>query len=346
MSLSGDMMPNISVLGMGLSCIDVVKCGETTEYSPGGTAANVMCVLAQLGVNTALLVPRYGDKYAEYLVEELKRRGVEVIEFRSSGIPTPRIIERCGANGEHQFETVCPECGAHLNRIILPVESDIKGIGDKYFDTNLIYFDRISTGIKKCISRGKKWGAWTYYEPNSCRQYKTFLNNIAKVDIVKFSADRVAEVYIERLKDDLDTETQTKLIIVSQGAKGLKFATKDGNGRFSQWVELNAAPLDTPLDTSGAGDWLTATFLWYFLKEFPKELRVLPQQKINSILMESQKMASLSCMYKGAQGFFKFKNSIVLLEEQFKCKIPRIILKELEDLELNECAYCRRKVEI
>ena len=192
----------------------------------------------------------------------------------------------------------------------------------------MFFLDRISEGIKIGIQKAKEADAWVYYEPNSCRQYSTFYKNVAQVDIVKFSEDRIPASYADKLLFDLDEKTQTKLIIISQGENGLKFSLKSHAGRFNEWISLKAEPIKDPVDTSGAGDWLAATFLWNFLKEFAHTQVNLPLEIIKQLLKNAQMIAARSCMHIGAQGIFKSIDDIDFLSEYFNCEVS--LLEESE----------------
>lgn len=192
------------------------------------------------------------------------------------------------------------------------------------------FFDRISDGIKVGIQKAKEVSAWTYYEPNSCRQYSAFYDNVAQVDIVKFSDARIPGAYVDQLFFDLDESTQTKLIIVSQGKKGLKFALKADNGRFNKWVSLRAVTIQDPVDTSGAGDWLTATFLWYFLKQFIHARGTLPLEQIEKFLRDAQTISAQSCQYTGARGMLKSPEGIAFLNRHFGCDISQFAENRIE----------------
>lgn len=327
-----NLMQSISIIGAGLSCIDIIKSEHGTTYDFGGTAANVMCALSRLGMDTSLLVPHYGDQYASRLIKEFRHQKINIVEFKQSRTATPCIIELCGLHGEHTFETVCPICGTRLNHIILPTAEDIHKLGNRMWEgANIFFFDRISEGIKVGIQKAKEADAWTYYEPNSCRQYSTFYNNTAQVDIVKFSDARIPGAYVDRLLVDLDKTTQTKLIIVSQGKRGVKFALKANNGRFNEWIYLKAVTIQNPIDTSGAGDWLTATFLWYFLKEFTHTQEMLSLKRIEKFLQDAQTVSAHSCQYMGARGMLKSSDGIAFLSHYFNCDISLFSNNRIEN---------------
>lgn len=338
-------MQEISVVCAGLSCIDIIKSEANVEYNIGGTAANVASILSQLGLKVAMLVPRYNDSFADLLFEQLQLRKIRAIEFGKSILPTPRIIEHCN-NGGHSFETKCSICGRTLTKTILPSGASIQRLNDRIWQNlNLFYFDRISDGIKAGVQRARKSHAWVYYEPNCCRQFSTFYNNVAQADIVKFSEEAIPQSYIDRLVSDLNKPSKTKLLIVSKGDRGLKYALRTPNGVFENWMHLEASSVGNIVDTSGAGDWLTASFLWFFLNKYPNVQDDLSTDIIKQILVDSQIVASHSCLYLGAQGVFSSAGGISFLRDQFNREI-RILSKVT--LSFNDeflCKNCLSRLE-
>ena len=104
------------------------------------------------------------------------------------------------------------------------------------------------------------------------------------------------------MRNHFASPVENQLIIISQGHNGLKYSLKAHDGTFGEWVHLKPCQIDNIVDTSGAGDWLAASFLWYFLRMFPKAQDYLPPDIIKQLLIDSQIIAAYSCLYLGAQG--------------------------------------------
>ena len=341
MSMRGEIMQEILILGAGFSCIDIIKSGNVAKYNIGGTAANVVSILSQLGMKTYLLVPRYNDQYAGLFSKELQRRKVHVIEFKHSTFATPRVIEHCDDSGNHFFETRCSECGKYLSKVSLPSSANIQKLENHIWqDLNVFFLDRISDGIKLGIQKARDSHAWVFYEPNCCRQFKSFYNNIAQADIIKFSEEIISQNYIDRIASDLNENSKTKLIIISQGHNGLKYSLKAQDGTFGEWVHLKPCQIDNIVDTSGAGDWLAASFLWNFLRTFPKAQDYLPPDIIKQLLTDSQIIAAYSCLYLGAQGIFSVPAGTAFLRNRFNREIDVLPPIVLDSLDGHLCKNC------
>lgn len=91
---------------------------------------------------------------------------------------------------------------------------------------------------------------------------------------------------------------------MSEGSAGLKYALKTASGDFEKWVHLDPSTISNIADTSGAGDWLTASFLWFLLNKYPKVQSELHTNVIRQLLADAQDVAAQSCLYLGAQGIF------------------------------------------
>lgn len=128
--------------------------------------------------------------------------------------------------------------------------------------------------------------------------------------------------------------------IPSQGHNGLKYSLKAHDGTFGEWVHLKPCQIDNIVDTSGAGDWLAASFLWYFLRMFPKAQDYLPPDIIKQLLIDSQIIAAYSCLYLGAQGIFSVPDGTAFLRNRFNREIdilPPIVLDSLDDHLCKNC---------
>jgi hypothetical protein len=334
-------MQKNSVICAGLSCIDIIKSEANEEYSIGGTAANVASILSQLGLKVSLLIPQYNDLYCDLLFEQLRLRKIDAIVFGKSKFSTPRIIEHCN-DGKHIFETRCSKCGKILTKLTLPSPANIQKIGgDAWQDLGAFFFDRISDGIRVGIQRAHTSRAWVYYEPNCCRQFSTFCNNVAQADIAKFSAEAIPQSYIAKLSSELSKQSETKLLIVSEGSAGLKYALKTASGDFEKWVHLDPSTISNIADTSGAGDWLTASFLWFLLNKYPKVQSELHTNVIRQLLADAQDVAAQSCLYLGAQGIFSSAEGTSFLKNRFNRDIrllPKFVLGPCHE---SLCKNCR-----
>lgn len=298
----------LKILGIGFVCADIIKTKNNNTYMPGGTCANVLAVLSYLGWNSYLVKANYNDIYNELIEADLGNMGVEIINFTNTDKNTPRVLQ-IKNNDKHKFYTVCPECKNKLIDILLPTRKDSKKLESK-LDVNVFYYDRISDGIKSLNEFAKSKMIWTMYEPNSNRSYQQLFNNILNADIVKFSSDKIPQKVANKIKQDLEnSNNNVKLIILTLEEKGVIFSYRLCNGSFSNWISVEGRKLDNIVDTSGAGDWLTAGFLDYFVKIYPRSTCQLDEEQIIMSLQNGQLVLRESCETEGALGaLFKTRN--------------------------------------
>ncbi|EKC50488.1 pfkB family kinase [human gut metagenome] len=95
---------------------------------------------------------------------------------------------------------------------------------------------------------------------------------------------------------------KNKLFIQTLGKKGLKYSL---NG--SEWNILGAFENDNIVDTSGAGDWTTATFLNYLKVHNALNIAAISESLVKEGLSEAQKVGALSCSFEGARGMMTIK---------------------------------------
>ena len=337
--LVGDKMERqkIKVWGAGFACVDIIKCNEHEEIMPGGTAANVLSILALLGFPAVYVGVEYKDELGQWLNSALKKRGLKILNFARSNVAAPRVIETLDISGRHAFKTVCPICGKELAKIILPTARHIglpiiQGIKA----TNLFYYDRFSEGIKLLLLQNQN--GWNFYEPNSCRVFNTFLEAARATHILKFSQDKVPHVYIERLITELQ-ESKIQLLIISMGKEGFRFSYRGADGLLGDWIYVSASEVDFTVDDSGAGDWMTAVFIFFFLQEYPFFTNHLNGDSIWKILDISKKIAAYKCGFLGAQGILHDQRALRELQLKYQLNIPEVIDEEYRSS--GECMYCK-----
>lgn len=283
-----------SVEGCGFVCIDYIQDDESVMCDIGGTCANVLSFLGFLGWESCAWMPLYEE---ENLSHWLNGRGVYTRYFVKTQKSVPKIVQIPDRiNKTHRFITRCPKCGGRLAEICLPSKKHMET--DKKV-SNLFFCDRISEGILNRAAETALAGGITMYEPNGLRTYGQLLANSRKFHIVKFSDEKVSKKWQQNLLIDLKNEN-VKLIIVTQGKDGLKFATK----QKWEWTELKGESTDYAegKDSSGAGDWLTAIFLDCFLPQIENGGSAFDYDIICDSLRCAMKVAALSCKEVGAQG--------------------------------------------
>ena len=302
------VMEKIKILGAGLMCIDVVHNQKQTTIMNGGSCANVISVLSQIGFDSSIIRERYSDQFEAILSKTLASLGVKEIIYKRTAAKTPRIIEILENNG-HDFFTCCPNCGEKILKLPLPTERDLGCLDIDFSEFDYFYCDRSSPGIRKIMDIIREHHGLVVYEPNTARNIDSLLKSASHADIVKFSSDRVFPSIAERIRT---TVKGLKLLISTQGQEGLRFSHIQENGEMSDWVHLPSEFCGPVIDSSGAGDWLTAGFISELIKS---NLSVsidqfYDQKQISNMLTQGMKYSHLCCAAVGAQGVFYSEQSI------------------------------------
>lgn len=294
-------MKSMKVLGAGFACVDLIKGTTRPHISLGGTAANVLTILSQLGFETKLLTAEYAGGIEDWYRNALQIRQIFPIYFQKSKKRLSVIIEDIDPNNNtHFFRTSCSNCKNSFMNAILPSVEKAEKLMPEMDNCNLLFYDRFSSGINYLANINKE--GWNMYEPNAFRMYVNLLSGCQASDIVKFSSERIPDKICEQLLHDL-LDTRAKIVIVTMGQEGLRFTVKK-NGGWGEWNYLPSIDSKNVVDTAGAGDWLTAGFLYELLSEYPV-VQTISQEKLAEKLKKAQLLATAACGFTGAQGMLK-----------------------------------------
>lgn len=328
-----------SIMGCGFSCIDIISTDNKMVCDVGGTCANVLSVLSFLGWDSVLWLPDYEDDRLNMWLQETN---IQCVNFMKTKKQTPKIIQVYDyEKGKHRFFTRCPWCGNRFFESILPNRK--QAILKTEIITDIFFCDRISDGIMEIANRTKANGGITMYEPNGLRFYNQFIDICRKFDIIKFSDERIPDKWQEQLMEDL-MRGQTKLVIVTLGERGLKFILRTEDGTFSEWNYMKSYEADGKRDSSGAGDWLTATFLYYFIPQLETYQKDFPFHAVWDSLLKAVKMSAFACKEVGAQGLMHSKRGIEEVNQSFDLNLyPTNLHNEKREDDLY-CGKCRRRL--
>lgn len=93
----------MKVLGAGFACVDLIKGTIRSHISLGGTAANVLTILSQLGFETKLLTAEYAGGIEDWYKNALQIRQISPIYFQKSKKRLSVIIENIDSNDNAHF---------------------------------------------------------------------------------------------------------------------------------------------------------------------------------------------------------------------------------------------------
>jgi sugar/nucleoside kinase (ribokinase family) len=313
--------PYLRAIGYGFAGLDLIKFIKNEIFMPGGTCANVMSVLANLGWDTTIIKSSYSDKWNDYIDSIWKEMGVTVKNCSKSNLVTPRVIQEIIEN-EHFFYTKCPQCQTDLLKITLPTVKAIKESIDK-LNYDILYFDRVSEGVRFLINSFNSINKWVFYEPNSIRSYNTFINNAARCDIIKFSDKRIPLSVSNKLLIDLPKiQAKTRIVIITHESNGMSYSLLK-NGEYTDYISLSVKPFNNIVDSSGAGDWFSAGFINNFIGIYPEVTNFIDEDAVKSALLMGYIQTKKCCSSIGAIGTLIKNQEYQIPRKNSKCKYCR-----------------------
>lgn len=332
----------MKVIGAGLACLDIINEENNITIMNGGTCANVLTALAQLGNDVSMLLPHYSeDIRREEFYQTFKRLNVHLLSFGRPRKIIPRIVETYDDNFRHMFYTKCPKCKKDLikNRYITKRETE--EVLGACKECDVFFIDRISDGIKEIVQNLNVKRTKIFYEPNSCRNINALIEMAKKSSILKFSTERIsmnsADIILSKCQDSM-----LEMIIATHGKAGLSYCYKRSGGGFSAWLDGPRIDFKSLKDTSGAGDWLTAGFLHYWSQtEFE-----LSMKSIYNALEEALRLSEIASMTNGAQGVFYDKEVLKILKAKYSVKLETTLELYKEHVGDKRCCdFCLSRYE-
>ena len=156
-------------------------------------------------------------------------------------------------------------------------------------ESDVFYFDRISSSIIEMARHHRKQGALIFFEPSSFSGSERFKDAIELAHIVKHCYNK----NITNEFDDAQIEVQT------MGNKGLQYRTNLWNEN-RKWITMKPFSVSNLVDAAGSGDWCSAGIIHsissrgidnYFSKSsFELSLKL------------GQCFAAINCNFEGARG--------------------------------------------
>lgn len=290
------------VIGSGLVSLDILMRGyeETVSYKVGGTCGNVLMILAYMGWDSYPVARLDKSEQSQMMLDDMQLNGVhnDFVSTLDDGV-TPIIIQHNIKDRKgkptHKFTFRSNKGNLHLDYKPVLKKTVIKVLDELQFIPSVFFFDRVSAATLAMAKHFKNRGSIVFFEPSAKAKYTNFNNAVIYSDIIKFAEQRLHDVHF--------TETYSnKLFIQTLGSKGLRF-NLFGKG----WQSLPPVPNENIIDTSGAGDWTTATFLNEMLEAGLTDVKELTEENVRQFLSIAQEKASQSCSYEGARGMMQRK---------------------------------------
>nr|WP_185153881.1 adenosine kinase [Dysgonomonas sp. 520] len=231
----------------------------------GGSASNTIAAMGRLGVDTGFIGKVGTDFYGNYFKEDLVRCGTKshlIVEDAVSGVATTLI----SPDGERTFGTYLG-IAANLKPEDLKPEQ-FEGYDYFYIEGYLVQNLDL---IRKAIELAKKAGAkiiWDMASYNVVEGSRDFLFEIIPehIDIIFANEEEAKALLNVEVEEALSIlSKQVELIIIKEGAKGSWI--QRGDEKIS--IATNKI---SRIDTTGAGDWYAAGFLYGLANDFSLEL--------------------------------------------------------------------------
>lgn len=288
------------IAGTGLFALDVIirLDGSKAVPRPGGSAGNVLSILAALGWGASPVGVLGDDMAGRAIRHDFERVGADIrLLLGSMARCTPVIFQHqldrqaCNNEATHRFTFACPTCGGRRR----PHWDDDPEFVDVRADlppASVFYLDRPTQLGVAIAEQYASRGTVVVFEPSAVGEdLDLFVRAARAAYIVKYADERLGDLGAYHLRPD-GVEIQTR------GSHGLRFraGTPDRS-----WTYLPAFRLPFVHDTAGAGDWCTAGML-YELFSTTRTAWTADQEVIEYALTFGQALSTLNCMTEGARG--------------------------------------------
>lgn len=268
---------------------DILRC-------VGGTCGNVSCMLPYLGVQSYPIA--HFDLSAEglQLKSDLERYGADTRFVRNSASGGTTLLtcthKRDRKTGEHAITYRATSPGSMFPRRKAPRGRDEAPafLAALDFRPDVFFFDSPDSGYRVIAEGLRTKGTLVYFEPESDKELKKFLDAVGKSDIVKFSGEKVSDrSFCDGYAD--------KLFIQTLGADGLRFKLRGGD-----WQKVDPVPNDNVVDWEGAGDWTTSQFIASLCRRGLLSVDKMTVENVRECLDEAVRTASRSVSYMSSKG--------------------------------------------
>ena len=230
--------------------------------TPGGSVANSVHGLAQLGAQAGFIGKVGTDELGSIYFNELMKIGAIPELFKSEQTPTGRAMALVTPDGERTFGTFL---GAAIE--LTPADLTAEGYDIAYIEGYLVQNHDL---IRKAVYLAKDAGmlvALDLASYNVVEQNIDFLKEVVtnSVDIL-FANEDEAKAFTGKEPEDalIQLSELVDIAVVKIGSKGSLI--KQG----SQRIHIEAIE-STCIDTTGAGDLFASGFLYGLSKELPLE---------------------------------------------------------------------------
>jgi len=265
----------------------------------GGTAGNVVCMLAHLGNEVYPQVKLSNSENGQKLRDQMERYGcktrfVTLAEGGTMGL-MDIVFRKNRKTGE-------PEQGHHLVGEGGRLRPAIRNIRERDeapallaaldFVPDVYFFDSHAAGHRALAKGLRERGALVYYESEGAKKEqdkRSMLKAVEVSDIIKYSHKNLAD-------DTLPMQYPGKVFIKTMSADGLDYAIG------GVWHHMDSVRNENEVDYDGAGDWTTAVLIDELGKHGIRRLDQLTEPVLRECLEKAQAVAAESVSYLSSKG--------------------------------------------
>lgn len=292
-------MNGFQAIGTGLLSLDVIIDKQKFEIiakTAGGSNGNVLSILSFLGWDSYPISYIGTDSASDLIIEDLKMWGVNTkYIIRHPNVKTPIIIENVldSSNGkDHEFKFKCPICNSRLPRNRVLSTAIFYSIRENLPKSNVFFIDRLSVSGVEMAKLQKKQNAIIIFEPHKISKQRLFKEMLKITDILKYSSESIEKIPFER---------RSILEIQTLGDTGVNFTYNQGTYVEPYFKTLKAFDIGEAVDSTGAGDWLSAGLIHKIVSSKQK-VPFLNEKGIIDAINYGQSLAALNCMFIGSRG--------------------------------------------
>ena len=283
-------------MGIGSIALDVVRTPTEHHYRAGGSAGNVLAILGYLGWNAIGVAPLARDLAGRLVRRDLRRHRVGLAADPPYQA-TPVVLVRPPARDSDPtaFSPHCPACGEPLAGFGPPRAELAEGLTDRLrrHPPQVVYADRASELAARIAGAFRQAGAVSVFAPWVSGE-PGFEAALADADCVFSSRERLPELA------EIPLPAQRLLEVQTAGRGGLRWRGRAGGA--VEWRPLPAADAGTPVDASGAGDWVAAVALDLLASAGSAGLAAATAAEVETALAFAQAAAALACTAPGPRG--------------------------------------------
>ncbi len=289
------------VFGVGLIALDVVaQRGQTSKLFAGGTCGNVLLALAYMGWQANPISRLALDAPGKLVRTEFEVWNADQRFLATSPMmATPVILEKLSKDASgvpyHSFSFSCPSCGGRLPMYQPVTLTAASQVIPHLLTAEVLFIDRISPSSIALAKAARQQGVIVYFEPSSVRDSRQFRTLLSLCHVVKYSQDRIDDIGDVRSYPDLLLEIQTL------GRGGIRFRTRLA-GQRNMWQSQAAEQALSLVDSTGSGDWFTASLINSICRNGLQELQQISLPEIVGSLNVAQGVAAWNCGFIGARG--------------------------------------------